>query len=230
MCRLAVVTVAILVWGVTAGCLAGQTDPGPSTTVASRENKENNDSPPAPAYRDPSLEVPLSTRGTWDLSVWAREAIGNSANGDVGDEYVSMAGIRTGYVLGQPVENGRWRGSLEYFFDVIPVFVLTKPKVVYGGGLAPIGLKWNFLGNRRRPYFAMSGGGIFTTRNVPVGNTDNFNFTISAEGGMTIAGNSRHALVGNVGFFHLSNALMGATNPSFNGLSFGIEYHWFKTR
>jgi hypothetical protein len=227
MSRIAAIAALSVLWPLSIGCLAAQSD-APATMAAQRG--EATDPPSAPANEGPSREFPLSTRGSWDLSVWARQAIGNSANGDVGDEYLSMAGFRTGYVLARPIENGRWRGSLEYFFDVIPVFVLTKPKVVYGGGLAPVGLKWNFLASRHHPYFAMSGGGIFSTRNVPVGNTDNFNFTVAAEGGVTITGNGRHALVGNVGFFHLSNALMGATNPSFNGLSFGVAYHWYKCR
>lgn len=75
---------------------------------------------------------PLSEKGTWDLSVWAREAIGHSVNGDIGDAFVSMAGFRTGYVFAGPAGRGLLRGTLEYFFDVIPVFVLTKPKVIYG--------------------------------------------------------------------------------------------------
>ena len=71
---------------------------------------------------------PLSEKGTWDLSVWAREAIGKSAYGNFGDAFVSMAGFRTGYVVAGPAGRGRLRGTLEYFFDVIPVFVLTKPE------------------------------------------------------------------------------------------------------
>ena len=229
MCRLAAVAAGIVVWALMVGCLSAQSDGPASPTVATHEDQDN-DPQPAASNEGPSREVPLGTHGTWDLSVWAREAIGNSANGDVGDEYVSLAGFRTGYVLNHPAETGRWRSSLEYFFDVIPVFVLTKPKVIYGGGFAPIGLKWNFLASRRHPYFAMSGGGVFSTRNVPVGNTDNFNFTASVEGGMTIVSDRRHALTGNIGFFHFSNALMGSTNPSFNGLTFGIGYHWYKPK
>src|SRR5215467_6462121 len=78
-------------------------------------------------------EYPASEVGTWELSVWVSEAVGNSAYGDVGDIYVSTTGFRTGYVFMRPELRGRLRGTAEYFFDVIPVFVLTKPKVIYGG-------------------------------------------------------------------------------------------------
>jgi hypothetical protein len=155
--------------------------------------------------------------------------VGNSANGDVGDAYVSMAGFRTGYVLARLAESGPLRGTLEYFFDVIPVFVLTKPQVTYGGGFSPVGLKWNF-DRRRQPYMEFSGGGIFSTRNVPPGNTSSLNFTVAAAGGITIARHQRSALTANVGFWHLSNAHMGLYNPSLNALTFGIEYHWFRAR
>jgi hypothetical protein len=172
---------------------------------------------------------PLNETGTWDLSVWVNEAIGNSAYGDVGDGLVSMAGFRTGYVFARPAIHGPMRGTLEYFFVGIPVFVLTKPQAIYGGGISPVGLKWNFE-NRRQPYLQISLGGILSTRNVPPGDTSNLNFTVSADGGMAIARHENRAITANVGFWHLSNAHMGRTNPSLNALTFGIEYHWYKPR
>lgn len=175
-------------------------------------------------------EYPASEVGTWDLSVWANEAVGNSAYGDVGDIYVSTTGFRTGYVFVRPELHGRLRGTAEYFFDVIPVFVLTKPKVIYGGGLSPIGFKWNFIGGRHHPFVETSLGGILSTRNVPPGDTSNFNFTVTCRGGLTLASHSRSAITASVGFWHFSNAHMGNTNPSLNALQFGIEYHWFRVK
>ena len=173
---------------------------------------------------------PLSEKGTWDLGVWAREEFANSANGNIGDDYISMAGFRAGYVFAGPAGRGALRGTLEYFFDIIPVFVLTKPQVIYGGGASPLGLKWNFVNSRIHPYLEMSLGGILSTRNVPQGNTSNFNFTVNASGGAAIFANARHALMANVGFWHLSNAHMGHTNPSLNALEVGIEYHTFLSK
>ena len=161
--------------------------------------------------------------------MWAREAAGNSAYGDVGDAYVSMAGFRTGYVFARPVENGAFRGTLEYFFDIIPVFILTKPQVIYGGGLSPVGFKWNFT-RRHQPYLELSLGGILSTRDVPPGDTSSFNFTLTANGGFTILNRPGHALTASVGYWHFSNADMGATNPSLNAFTFGVEYHWFRIK
>jgi hypothetical protein len=179
---------------------------------------------------NPNASYPLTAIGTWDLSVWAKQEFANSANGDIGDAYVSMAGFRAGYVFGGPAGRGASRGTMEYFFDVIPVFVLTKPQVTYGGGISPIGLKWNFTNGRRHPYLDVSLGGILSTRNVPPGNTSNLNFTVSAGGGAAIFSRERKALTANVGFWHLSNAHIGRENPSLNALEIGIEYHWFKPR
>lgn len=221
--------IASLFLCIATGCLLAQatpaSSPDPSTTPDS-----NGAHPTVRSTADSSVLFPSSKPGTWDFSVWASQAVGNSAYGDVGDEYVSMAGFRTGYVFARPVENGAFRGTLEYFFDVIPVFVLTKPKVIYGGGFSPIGFKWNFIGGRRHPFVETSVGGIFSTRNVPPGDTSNFNFTVTVRGGLALVSRPRNAVTASAGFWHLSNAHMGDTNPSLNAFTFGVEYHWFKVK
>lgn len=181
------------------------------------------------AQSNKTLESPLNHTGTWDLSVWVREAVGNSANGDIGDAYVSMAGFSAGYVFAQPVKSGPMRSSLEYYFDIMPVFVLTKPQLIYGAGLSPVGFKWNFAA-RRQPYLDFSLGGVLGTRDVPAAKSSNLNFTVAADGGATIVRRPRSALTANVGFWHLSNAHMGLTNPSLNALQFGVAYHWYHSR
>jgi hypothetical protein len=228
MRRLAAVFAASIVWALTIGGLAAQSGQPMSSDSSVAENSDSSTHPGA-SSPEQSRESPLDQTGTWDLSVWANEAVGNSAYGDVGDNYVSMAGLRTGYVFARPDLHGRLRGTLEYFFDVIPVFVLTKPQVTYGGGASPVGFKWNFTG-RREPFVETSLGGIFTTRDVPPGNSSSFNFTVAARGGLSIRSDSRSAITANVGFWHLSNAHIGPTNPSLNALTFGIEYHWFRSK
>jgi hypothetical protein len=51
-------------------------------------------------------------------------------------EFVSVVG---------PSGSGWIRGSLEYGFDIIPLFVASRPEVVWGGGFDPIVLKWNSI-------------------------------------------------------------------------------------
>lgn len=229
MCGIAAICAAIVVWTLTTGGFAVQSDRSLQPDFAI---SENSDSKPhaSSSSGEPSREPPLTRPKTWDLSIWVNEAVGNSANGDVGDAYMSMAGFRTGYVLARPDLHGRLQGTLEYFFDIIPVFVLTKPKAIYGGGLPPIGFKWNFTGGRRHPFVETSLGGMLSTENVPPGDTSNFNFTVSCRGGLTLASRPRNSLTASVGFWHLSNAHMGNTNPSLNAFQFGVEYHWFKLR
>src|SRR5215472_10118505 len=107
MRRLAAVFAASVVWALTIGSVAAQSDQPLVSDSAISESDDN--TPPAnPSAREPSHEYPLSRSGTWDLSVWASQAIGNSAYGDVGDGYVSMAGFRTGYVFARPDLHGRF--------------------------------------------------------------------------------------------------------------------------
>jgi hypothetical protein len=62
---------------------------------------------------------------------------------NAGTDLLSTSAFRYGLVLTDPFGTGRVRGTLEYTLDWLPAIVLTKPKVVYGAGVAPIGLRWN---------------------------------------------------------------------------------------
>lgn len=54
-----------------------------------------------------------------------------------GPTLLSEAAFRYGIVLTDPMGKGAFRGNLEYTVDWLPAIVLTKPKVVYGAGVAP---------------------------------------------------------------------------------------------
>ena len=54
-----------------------------------------------------------------------------------GPALLSEAAFRYGIVLTDPMGKGAFRGNLEYTVDWLPAIVLTKPKVVYGAGVAP---------------------------------------------------------------------------------------------
>ena len=117
-------------------------------------------------------------KGAWEIGAWGAAGSGAELGGPLGAAQLSMVGVRLGRVVLGPAGEERKPGTLEYTFDAIPVFIPTRPQVVYGGSFAPLGLKWNFDGNRRmHPYIEMSGGTVFTTRNIPPGRTDSFNFT-----------------------------------------------------
>jgi len=202
---------------------------GTETSVTSESQNLNFQPAGNSALADRPPSSPLAGVGSWEFAVWARQAVGNDANGEFGNDAVSQAGLRVGYVFARPSIHGRVRGSLEYFFDIVPVFLMTKPQTIYGGGFSPVGMKWNFF-NYRQSYIALSGGGILSTRNVPPGNTSSLNFTVSASAGMNLWTHARQSFGVSAGYWHLSNARMGDSNPSLNTMQFGIEYRWCKPK
>ncbi len=171
----------------------------------------------------------LSRDGAWEIGLWAAEGSGAELGGALGGVQMSMAGIRYGrVVLGLTGESWR-RGTLEYTFDAIPFLLTTRPQLAHGGSIAPLGLKWNFDGKRRlHPYIEMSGGAAFTTRNVPPGRTDNFNFTATVGSGVMLFARRGQAVSMALRYWHLSNANLGVANPSFNTLQLMIGYSWIK--
>lgn len=175
------------------------------------------------------MQHPLSRAGTWDLSLWSSVATGANVDSSFGDYVISMSGLRVGRVLHAPLGRGPLRGALEYSFEIMPVFIATQPNVVHGGGISPLGFRWNLGGSQRlQPYLELNGGGVFTTRNIPRGDTSSFNFTADAGTGVTIYRNTHQAIGLGLRFWHLSNAHMGNRNPGVNALEFVVSYHWLK--
>jgi hypothetical protein len=74
----------------------------------------------------------------------------------------------------------------------------------------------------------MSGGAAFTTRNVPPGRTDDFNFTATVGSGVMIYTRPKQAMTLALRYWHLSNANLGNANPSFNTLQLMVGYCWIK--
>jgi hypothetical protein len=172
---------------------------------------------------------PSSETGTWDLAVWAGHAAGREDGRSFGRAEITMAGVRVGRVLVGPFGGGWIRGSLEYGFDIIPLFVASRPEVVWGGGFDPIVLKWNFATRGRlQPFLEAAGGGVFTTSDIPPGDTSTFNFVGKIGGGVHIFTANRQAVSVSLRYWHLSNANLGDTNPAFNGVQIVIGYHWFR--
>ena len=77
------------------------------------------------------------------------------------------------------------RGNLEYGFNLVPIFVTSKTERVYGGGFEPVVVRWisNHQFGRVAPYIELAGGTLFTTSNLPPGDTSSLNFTARGGGG-----------------------------------------------
>jgi hypothetical protein len=143
--------------------------------------------------------------------------------------------------------------SLAYTVDIFPLVLVDQPNIttlfipgpppatvyqntgrepVYGGGINPIGLKLNFLNQRRfEPYVASSVGFVASVRPIPfdVPGEDQFNFTFDFQAGFERLNSSRtRAWTFGYRYQHISNAYRSSINPGMDGNVFFAGYSFFK--
>ena len=132
-------------------------------------------------------------------------------------------GLRFGYVFTGEHGPGPLRGRFEYVADVIPVIHFHFPgQTAWGGGIVPVGMKWDFVTRHRiAPYAEVNGGGLVTNNDVPPRGSM-LNFTASGSLGVHVLRGKFNWSV-EARFYHISNGNL-APNPSFNtlGLSVGL--------
>ncbi len=185
----------------------------------------------ASAQETPSLDLPAKsmTQGTWDLGLFGG---GGKELGYPSDTRYVYAGGRAGLILTKEHFSGWGRGNFEWATDFMPVYtVVTPAKTTYGGSFRPAVWIWNFTsGEKIAPYAAAAGGILFSTSNLPPGNTCWVNFTPEAAFGANIFLKAGQALRVEAAFVHHSNAGLGARNPGYNAaLFFTIGYSWFRS-
>jgi hypothetical protein len=152
--------------------------------------------------------------GGHEIQLWTGG--GHSVPGGTSNTGVWNAGLRYGWILTRPHGPGFLEGRFEYAVDAVPVFLVFQPaNTSYGVGFNPLNLKWN-LATRGRivPYLELSGGTLFTTKDVPTG-TDRVNFTSGLAVGAHFLGESRNWSV-EVRYMHISNAGLSDPNPGIN--------------
>ncbi len=173
---------------------------------------------------------PIERKGTLDLSVWVAAQTGEEITNSFAEAQILSAGAFVGWAITGEHLNGWRRGSLEYAFGVMPLFVTFGTQRISGYGFDPVILRWNSALHTSRvsPYIEIAGGAVITAANLPPGNTSSFNFTPRGGGGIYIRSRPRQAF--DVGFrwSHISNANLGVDNPEFNGVQLSLAYHWFK--
>ena len=174
--------------------------------------------------------LPAQQSRNWDLSVWFAGATGEESTNSFAEAQILSGGFFVGKTLTGEVGRGWRRGSLEYGFDVMPLFVHFAPEKVYGGGFEPVILRWNssLRPGRIAPYLELAGGGVRSNANLPAGDTSNFNFTARGGGGIEFSTAKRQSLDIACRWWHISNANLGLRNPEFNGIQVSLGYHWFK--
>ena len=139
-----------------------------------------------------------------------------------------LVGFRLGRVLTNEHGSGFLRGTFEMAADIIPLDEYFIHGGQYAGGINPFIAKWNFTSPCKvAPYIAAVGGVLFSTRNLPPGDTAQINFTSGAEVGVQMFGKERNSWDLAVKAYHLSNASIGNHNPGINAsLQFMLGYTW----
>jgi lipid A 3-O-deacylase len=171
----------------------------------------------------------LLTRGTWEFAplVGGGSGIGVSS----GTQFF-YAGGRVGRVFTGEHLPGILRGNFEWAGDVLPVYLFFTPSngTVYGGSFKPVIWQWNFTsGKKFAPYIAAAGGIVFTTTNIPPGDTSQVNFTPQFVVGTRIFTKQGYDFFIEGSLAHLSSASLGAHNPGYNSsLLFTVGYSWFR--
>ncbi len=103
--------------------------------------------------------------------------------------------------------SGFLRGTFEMAGDVIPLDEYWINGGQYAGGINPFIAKWNFTSPCKvAPYFAAVGGVLFSTHNLPPGDTAQVNFTSGPEIGVQIFRKDRTSWDLALKAYHLSNA------------------------
>jgi hypothetical protein len=139
-----------------------------------------------------------------------------------------LVGFRLGRVLTNEHGGGFLRGTFEMAADIIPLDEYFIHGGQYAGGINPFIAKWNFTSPCKvAPYIAAVGGVLFSTHNLPPGDTAQINFTSGAEVGVQIFRKERNSWDLAVKAYHLSNASIGNHNPGINAsLQFMLGYTW----
>jgi hypothetical protein len=160
------------------------------------------------------------------MQVWAGG--GRSVAGGTQDTSAMNLGLRYGWVLTDPFLPGPLKGRFEYAVDAVPAFVIFQPRnTVYGAGLNPLNLKWNFSSFQRVvPYFELSGGVLFTNHETPAG-TSKVNFTPGAALGAHFLRASWNWSA-EVRYLHISNAGLTTPNPGINTVQIRVGIGRFK--
>jgi lipid A 3-O-deacylase len=142
------------------------------------------------------------------------------------------AGVRVGRVMTRELGSGWARGTFEMDAEIMPLdYVLWNGyRNVYGAGVNPVVVKWNFTrGKKVIPYLLAQGGMLWTNDRIPPGNTSKINFLSGPGVGLNYFLRSRRSVNIDLRATHLSNGSLGDHNPGINSsLQISVGYNWWK--
>jgi hypothetical protein len=157
---------------------------------------------------------------------------GGSGLSDRDNVQFVRAGVRVGRVMTGVLGHGPLRGTFELDSEFMPLdYVLWGGYGnVYGLGVNPLIMKWNFTrGQKTIPYFLAQGGMLHTSVKVPPGNTSTVNFTSGAGIGFNHFLKPGRSVNFDLRATHLSNASLGDHNQGVNAsLQLSLGYNWWK--
>jgi hypothetical protein len=185
-----------------------------------------------------------------EFGVWgAYSASAQNIQGSVTNFQFGVAAFRYGRIL-----HSSPGYTVEYTVDIDPVEVSRQNtwvscivesggvpvgsncpsgrETVYGGGISPIGWKFNFMRSRRwQPLLASTGGLIASERPIPkdIPMATQFNFTFDFQAGVEYFNSSRtRAWTFVAKVQHISNASRSSVNPGANIVMLSAGYSFFK--
>jgi hypothetical protein len=134
--------------------------------------------------------------------------------------------------------------ALKGVFELVPVALLNEPTeyyfdthhkptgsragaTTYAGGATPLGLQVNFLNRHRvQPFVDAHGGLLYFTRQEPVPNSSQFNFTFNFGAGVQVFTGTRSSLLLGYKYHHISNDNSGNANPGVDNNEIYAGYLW----
>ncbi len=177
-----------------------------------------------------SAQEPRPEDGGHEIEIWSGG--GYSVPGGTSNTGVWNLGARFGWILTEPHGPAFLKGRFEYAVDAVPAFLVFQPgNTAYGAGFNPLNLKWNFAtAGHVAPYLELSGGTLFTNRDVPNG-TNTVNFTSAVALGTRFLGDTRNWSV-ELRYMHISNAGLTVPNPGINTVQVrvGVGRFWGQSK
>lgn len=112
--------------------------------------------------------------------------------------------------------SGVLRGRLAWAVEVMPVLAESSPTRVYGFGVAPLGVRWNFVPRRQWSTFAeLTAGVLASSAAIPDG-VARFNFTVHGGAGVRFSLSAEQSVVFAYRLQHVSNGNRLPDNPGVN--------------
>jgi hypothetical protein len=128
--------------------------------------------------------------------------------------------------------------QIDYTLDIIPVATIRQPtstghEVVYGGGVSPVGFRFDFLPRRRsQPFIAWTAGFVSSVRpipkDVPGGTQFNYTFDFIQVGFRRFNASGDRAWMFGYKLQHISNAYRANVNPGVDENVFFAGYSFYR--